>query len=60
MKTPRKISSIRNFMSTHPRLVTLGFSLAVIAVASLILGFADHQAYAKIEDQNTLVIPSCC
>jgi hypothetical protein len=34
-----------------------GFSLALTAVGLMITGFTDHQAYARVEIQNTLQGP---
>jgi hypothetical protein len=57
MKTRSKISSVRNLIAAHPKLLMFGFSLALTAVGLMITGFTDHQAYARVQDQNTLVIP---
>jgi len=53
-----KISSVRNLIAAHPKLLMFGFSLALTAVGLMVTGFTDHQAYARVQDQNTLVIPT--
>jgi hypothetical protein len=57
MEARKKLSLIRKFMAEHPGLLMLGVSLTFTIVLSMVTGFADHQAYAKIEDQQTLIIP---
>ena len=50
-------------MAARPRMFTFGIGIAIIMAISLglgpvLLGGGEHLAYAKIEDQNTLVIPT--
>ena len=45
-------------MAAHPKLFMFGFGLALTAVGLMMTGFTDHQAYARVQDQNTLVIPT--
>ena len=52
-----KMDSIRNIVSEHPKLLMFGFSLTLAVVISLITGFTDHQAYARVDIQNTLQGP---
>ncbi|MGB6626780.1 MAG: hypothetical protein WBE61_01450 [Nitrososphaeraceae archaeon] len=56
-KVRKKIYSIRTFAAEHPRLLMFSISMALTIVLSMVIGFADHQAYAKIEDQQTLIGP---
>jgi hypothetical protein len=49
-------TKIMNVVTAHPKLVTFGIGLAITFVIGVAIGMAGHQAFAKIEDQQTLII----
>jgi hypothetical protein len=53
------ISKIRKLVTEHPTLVTIGLGLAITFVIGAAIGMVDvHTAAARVQDQNTLVIPT--
>jgi hypothetical protein len=48
-----------DIMAIYPKLVTLGIGLAITFVLGTAVGIVDHHylIFAKIEDQQTLIIP---
>jgi hypothetical protein len=50
-------TKIMNIVTAYPKLLTFGIGLAITFVIGATIGMADHnQAFAKIEDQQTLII----
>jgi hypothetical protein len=50
-------TKIMNIVTAYPKLLTFGIGLAITFVIGATIGMADHQVFAKIEDQQTLIIP---
>jgi len=52
-------SKIMNAMTAHPKLVTIAIGFGVTMAVGTAIGVVyAHSALARVQDQNTLVIPT--
>ncbi len=52
-------SKIMNAMTAHPKLVTVAIGFGITMAIGTAIGVLDvHSALARVQDQNTLVIPT--
>jgi len=51
---------IMNLITKHPRLLTFGIGLAITFAIGTVIGMMDNHSFvfARVQDQNTLVIPT--